>query len=587
MGRRKKKGNPVRPERPKARPDAALPVPAVHPSQGYTPVWGAGVALIALAFLIIKSFALHDYTGDEYIYYYQSRLLSRGVPPYSGFDFAHPPLQLVFGALALQIFDYSTLLARLVPAGWTLLAGVLLAALVRREMGVTAALLAMLTFLFSYDVLRASTHFTGVNMTVALLFGAMLALRKDAVKTTAVLCTLAVFTRLYAIPGVIAIVLAAFIGDRRRGLRLCIAGAVAGLSAALLTGILCGFSSAMDNLIAYHAMKTPMDVDELSHMHWSVLFHNAVPLSLGALGALIAAGQFLHAVSVHRAIASIRLRLRHAMAASGTGLALLALCTALFFAVILLRMDRVWMYYYVPAIAFAAVCAGAVGGFFEQAIRDLLLRRISRLRRIAAVLVACAFAIAVWAAPLLEQKLNYFDDEVAKGDDNETTYTFLPSPLPGFVNDAVRALCWRDVRRVGERTGTLTFLLWHESRILDIADAAAADIRSLSRPDDLMFGDSGTVPLLALKTGRTIAGNEVDTNAQRYASGNRDAAAMVASIDAAQTGLIFLRMSGNRGFGVAGVPQLRRLVTEKYELARQYRTSDNKQFYLFRRKKIP
>jgi hypothetical protein len=327
-----------------------------------------------------------------------------------------------------------------------------------------------------------------------------------------------------------------------------------------------------------------MDADELSHMHWSVLFHNAVPLSLCALGALIAAGQFLHAVSVHRGISAIRLRLRHAVAASRTGLALLALFAALLFAVILLRMDRVWMYYYVPALAFAAVCAGAVGGFFAQAIRDLLCRRISRLPCIAAVLVAVAFSAAVGAAPLLEQNLNYFDDEVAKGDDNETTYTFRPSPLPGFVNDAVRALCWRDVRRVGERTGTLTFLLWHESRTLDIADAAAADIRSLSGPDDLIFGDSGTVPLLALKTGRAIAGNEVDTNAQRYASNHRDAAAVVRSIDAARTRLIFLRMNGNRGFGVAGVPQLRRLVAEKYEMARQYRTSDNKQFYLFRRK---
>ena len=72
----------------------------------------------------------------------------------------------------------------------------------------------------------------------------------------------------------------------------------------------------------------------------------------------------------------------------------------------------------------------------------------------------------------------------------------------------------------------------------------------------------------------------MDTNIQRYKSGNADPDEMVASIDDPSTALIILR---NR-FGVAGVKQLQKLVKQKYELVSRHRTSKGKRFMVFERK---
>jgi hypothetical protein len=159
-------------------------------------------------------------------------------------------------------------------------------------------------------------------------------------------------------------------------------------------------------------------------------------------------------------------------------------------------------------------------------------------------------------------------------------YQWKPAPLPGFVNDLVRATIWLDERTIGEEYSSFSYLLWHESRHCDVIDEMVETIESRSTADEQIFGDSGTVPLLALLSGRAIAGHEVDTNIQRYRSGNADPGELIERIDDPRTKLIVLR----HRFGVFGLTELRQLVEEKYRVVGTYRSAQKRLFRIFERK---
>ena len=148
------------------------------------------------------------------------------------------------------------------------------------------------------------------------------------------------------------------------------------------------------------------------------------------------------------------------------------------------------------------------------------------------------------------------------------------------MNEAIRAALWHDQRVIGTIYNRFTYLLWHESRILDIVDDAVKIIDSEVGAKGALFGDSGTVPLFALLTGRRIAANEVDTNIQRYRSGNADPKQLIEKIDHAQTEMIILRDR----FGITGVAEVRRLVENKYRAVKKLRTFNGKRFTFYKRR---
>jgi hypothetical protein len=549
--------------------------------------WAICLAAVAFVFLVLKMFAINPYAGDEHIYMYQAKLVSDGVTPYSEFAMAHPPLQSLFTGLVIAIAGYQFTLMRLLPILWCLLAGVLLAAAVRRELGSVASVAAAALFLLSYEPLRAASHATGVNMTMAVLFGAFLAYRKGLIPLTAGLCVAAVFTRLYAAPYVAVLAAWALVADRRRGLKLVAWGAGLGAAAFVAVGIWTGFGDMIHNMLRYHAQKTPMSAERLANMRDTVLFHNATPFSLFALGgpALFAALVRSFNRATDRRGWS---RFKTAVTRPRLGLPLLAGAAATTFLLILLLMDRVWMYYFVPAIGLGAIVGGwVVSRWIDAAVR--LVRARGRLSRagvdrpalIAYGVLLALFAFAFARSPALEGNLSYYEKAMAQEPSERVhRYEWRDGMLPGFLNDLVRNAIWRDERTIGDVYFGFTYLLWHETGVLDVTDEMVEEIERRTDEDDEIFGDSGTVPLLALLTGRRIAGNEVDTNIQRYRSGNADPDELVERIDDPRTKLIILR---NR-FGVTGVEQIKRLVKKKYELASRHRTSKGKLFMIFERK---
>lgn len=549
-------------------------------------VFGIGLAAVCGFYLLLKMFGLNAYAGDEHIYLYQAKLVAQGTAPYSGFAMAHPPLQTLIHASLIKILGYSFLLGRLLPIAWCLGAALLLAAAVRRELGGLAAVVATGLFLLSHEVLRSSTHATGVNATMAFLVAALLLHRRGAVYATAALCTAAVLTRFYAAPAVLVLVVHGLLSHPRRGVKLVASGGLLGAASFGALGLWTGFGSMWSNLFLYHANKTAMGEGTLANMRDTVLFHNSTLASAFVVGVASLFVVYLRAVSLTKA--SPFERLRRAAVASRTSLVWLCTFVVLAYLVVLSNMDRVWMYYFVPTFPFAAIVGGWLASLWISVVVRIAKARWSLVGAglsgsvVVAHLVSILILVAlVIASPRLESRLSYWQDEMDKPEaERSKTYTWRDGALPNALNEAVRKVLWRDERTVGQTYFFWNYLLWHESRVLDITDEATAVIRLNTLDKGEIFGDSGTVPLLALLSGRRIAANEVDTNIQRYRSGMADPNALVTAIDSPSTELIILRPR----FGVAGLDQIQNLVRNKYQRLKVLKSGQGTTLVFFKRR---
>ena len=538
-------------------------------------LWLATLILVTLFYLVIKAYSLNAYAGDEFIYLYSGKMIAQGLIPYADFAMAHPPLQMLHAALLFKLFGFSFLGARLLPALWCLIGGLALAWMVRREYGHVASIIAVWLFLTAYEPLRASSHFTGVNMTVALLIAAVAAYRSKAVRIAAIFCACAVFTRLYAVPGVLVLVVFAVFADRREGLRLVTWGTAAGAILFVATGLWTGFDAMIHNLVAYHTEKIPMSPTAIAGQERAVLVHNATIAALFGFSLIVLVATLIRSygnvqVKVGQSCAlveSVSARLDAAITESHAGLVILSSAIALFFVLVLTNLDRVWTYYYIPSFPFAGVAAAWMvvkllrGGIVLVHTRGRIKTAGFALWQVVGGLaVALLFALSVPLSPRLERGLESLNGGADQPEEWGRRYAFPPSPLPGWMNNLVRRAFWQDDRIAGHAYHTLQLVLWHESRRLDVVDAVVETIERETSKQAEIFGDSGTVPLFALLTDRRIAANQVDTNIQRYRSGNVDPKVLVSRIDNPRTEMIILRAN----FGVWGVPDIRNLVNEKY-----------------------
>ncbi len=562
---------------------------AVKPSSAIDRMlWIAGLGLVCLFYLLLKLYSLNLYGGDEFIYLYQGKLVSEGAIPYSEFAMAHPPMQAIFTAFVFKIFGVNFTVMRLLPFLWCLTGGLALAVMVHRELGKIASVFAAALFLLAHEPLRASSHYTGINMTVALLIFTFLAYRAKYIRTAAALAVVSVFARLYAIPGVVALCLFALAVNFKEGRRLIVFGAIFGSIAFLALGLWTGFGDMVHNIFLYHTDKTPMTDNSLVGMRNSVFYHNATQASLFALSlpALFAAisGEFK---KLNTKI-SVLFRLRTIITSDNLGLPILCVFTGILFLGLLLNMDRVWMYYFIPAFPFAAVSsAWMISRFVHfvvqmiQAKGNLAIAGMSKATAIGKLGLLTLFVISYILSPNLEKQLTYYKKEIQKPINERThKYTFAPTALPDFINNMVREYLWQDDRVIGNSYGTISHYMWHESRIFEEAEEIVKIIKKETSPTGELFGDSGSVPMFALLSDRRIAGNEVDTNIQRYRSKNADPKELISKIDNYKTEMIILR----RRFGVWGVDEVRKLVETKYRRLTEIQTNQGWVFDIYKRK---
>ena len=105
--------------------------------------------------------------GDEGLYAYASSLFAKGIVPYRDFFHSHPPAELLLLTPFTMLFGYSPTLLNAIPLSASILTGVLLFFLAKREWGTLAGCIACASFLFSTRNLQHALHFTGWNEATA------------------------------------------------------------------------------------------------------------------------------------------------------------------------------------------------------------------------------------------------------------------------------------------------------------------------------------------------------------------------------------------------------------------------------------
>jgi hypothetical protein len=216
----------------------------------------AVVLLIAVFFLMFKTFGMWLQRGDEHIYFAMAQSVAAGKIPYRDFFFAHPPIHLLVPALSFKLFGFSYALALSIAPLAGLAAGVAAWRLVRRFAPPWAAVLAMVLFLFGRTILQSSTHLTGVNIGLAFLLWGVERLAADRPRTAGVLLGLAVMTGLYFLPAALGSIALLALFRPRRAVRASVLFALVVLGIVVLFDLVSrgGF---FEQVIRYHQAKGP------------------------------------------------------------------------------------------------------------------------------------------------------------------------------------------------------------------------------------------------------------------------------------------------------------------------------------------
>lgn len=546
--------------------------------------WLAGVLFVASFFLVLKMFTLHPYSSDEFIYLCQGKFIADGLTPYKDFPMAHPPLQALFTAGVFKLFGYDFIGFRLLSTLWALVAALLLAVVVKREFGAVASVAAMALYILAYEPLRASIHFTGVNMTIALLMGALLAFRMKNMLVCALMCVLAVYTRLYALPAVLAMVVSGYLSNKQDTIKLSAYGVGFGAFFFIIFGIWTGFGSMMNDIFLFQAQKTAMGEDKLSFMRDAVLFHNAVPFFLFVIGSVTLLITYFMNASGKSTNAKAKAKAKTSSAnTEDHSLLWLAMLSVLLILGILLSMDRVWMYYFVLAFPFGAVVGGWMVSVWLANMRSVFFLSKDGVRTfVSPVWLRVSLGLFVFfylLSPRFERRLEYYKTAMRDPQKRTATYVWRDGYLPASINSVVKSLFWKDVRVVGDNYSSFTFYLWHSSRVIDFIFEVADEVKKRAKPGDTIFGDSGTTPLVSLLSQLGIADHEVDTNIERYRSGNADARELAKRIDIPSTRFLILRDK----FGVAVLPEIQELVNRNYKEVKSWRSPTGFTLRLFER----
>jgi hypothetical protein len=207
-----------------------------------------------VAFLVLKTYGFNPCRSDENIYFYMSKLFAQGIVPYRDFFFAHPPFKLIFMGTLFKLLGFHFTLAKVVPVLVAMATASFLFAAVRDQFGSGIGLLAALLFLFTYDQLRGSSHYTGINLTVMfMVIGLFFALRQKLF-WGGIFFGLGSITGFYAIVGAGALAIFWLLNNRRQFVRFIIGFVLIFLGTNLICALLFG-RNYIEPVYVYHFLK--------------------------------------------------------------------------------------------------------------------------------------------------------------------------------------------------------------------------------------------------------------------------------------------------------------------------------------------
>lgn len=449
--------------------------------------------------LVLKSRTFHWYLSDENIYYYLARDLGFSHLPYRDFFYANPPLLLILLKVSGFLTGWTVLGLRLLPLLAHLAGGGLMFLIFRNRLGLLALVPAWV-YWWSYDALRASTHSTGITETLVFgMFSLYLILQRRP-GWAGFFWGLACWTKLYAVtllPGIVLLVYLVNSSSPRQALLLFLRNLAIPVAALAVLGTCVAGGDFWKMNFSYHLAKDVAE-DDTGEVFLSVLIRNQATVYI-----LIAASIFAilsrwrprkgseSAESVRNQASSWRTRLLTGCTEPGHPALWISVGGTLTISVLvfLFLQKKIFDFYlllFLPGIGFLIAGLLMATPFGLNSGRSRFFRN----------------AFLFFALALLAQSL-------------------VPRQYRLFIRD--RVSYWD-----------------HEIRTFD----DLAEWKPLVKPEEILMGDSGTVPVLALMTGARLALGEGDTNYMRFLTGMPTPTQFIA--EAEQEGVDWLVVRGTR-----------------------------------------
>jgi hypothetical protein len=499
----------------------------------------ACLAVVLLVFATLKLYSLNFVLGDEHMYFYMSLLVSKGEWPYRDFFFSHPPLQLYLMGALYKIFGYSLALSKAVPSLAAVVSGVHVFLIGRRLVGRWEGVLGTVLFLFTFDVLRGSSHFTGANC--ALAFG--LAAAYQAINGRQIIAgalfAVGTFIGVYIAP--LAMMLGVLLVFRswKESLKLIATFAV-GCGVVCLVFATVGGQGFWYQIFSYNLHKIAF------RYSWYAKFRNVAYLnSLTMIGFLpgiawAAAmwrvkGRAPGAAALPGALGRLGARINPWAGDRVAAQMLFATFVCGYFYFYSTRVDY-YSYYFMLIMPWMGLATATVSLDVVRYLRERrkpeqqqVLPRSERRRRdraarkheIAALavpwkawpLALCACALA--GCLLYRQGIGH--DRQDEMGETASHYTWRDSPyLPGFVNRLVQAAFWAPTSDPIHPPNAITFYLQHESLSAPTVDRFVQAVRRQCQPGERIFGEYSLGPFAAALGPCVLAANLADTNPHRF-----------------------------------------------------------------------
>jgi hypothetical protein len=492
----------------------------------------------------LKLYSLNFVDGDEHMYFYMSLLVSRGQWPYRDFFFSHPPLQLYLAGALYKLFGYSLALSKAIPSVAAMVSAGHVFLLGKRLVGRWEGLLGAALFLFTFDVLRGSSHFTGANC--ALAFGLAASYQGLCRRPIAagILFGLATFIGIYMAPlAAMLVVLLAF-RSWRESLRLLASyAATCAALVALFVGV-AGGHAFWYQVFGYNLNKIPF------RYSWFAKFRNVAFLNSTVMLGFVPGIAWAAALWKLRGRPTEKSDLPGLLGRIGGRLNLwngdriaaqtiFATLVCGYFYFYSTRVDY-YSYYFMlimPWMGLMTATWALDTGRFIVGLRKELRRAKSetsqpksrqerrslerqRLKNEAGAETFRLWPLVLGAASLLAVLLyrqGIGSDRQAEMGEEGSRYTWHDSRyLPSFVNGAIKGIFWSSSSDPVHPPNAITYYLQHESMHAPTIDAFVHMVRSECRPGERIFGDYSLGPFAAAVGPCVLGANLADTNPHRF-----------------------------------------------------------------------